>query len=55
LKGDWSIWRVATSTHFRDSLAEIENNWSLDDLYDAHDVIDLLEELDRRRGESPRK
>lgn len=49
------MWRVATSEHFKDTLSDIEKNWSLNDLYDAHDVIDMLEELKRRQEKASRR
>jgi hypothetical protein len=48
------VWKVATSPHFRDTLGDIERDWSIDDLYDAHDVIDMLDELDRRTRKPPK-
>ena len=53
LKDEWTIWRVASSNKFSDSLIDIETLWSLDDLCDANDVLDVLEELERRQNTSP--
>lgn len=40
------IWRVATSERFSDSLVDIKERWSLNDLMGAHDALDMYEELD---------
>lgn len=49
LRDGWGIWQVATSKHFRDTFVDIETLWSFDDLLDSHDVIEMLDELERRR------
>jgi len=40
---DWFIWRIVVAERFKASLAEIEGAWSLDDLVDAHALLDALE------------
>jgi len=45
---DWDIHRVATSRHYADGLTVIQTQWSLDDLYEAHEVLDMYDELERR-------
>lgn len=42
---DWYIWRVLTAEKLTVSMADLHTTWSLEDLADAHDVLDLLDEL----------
>jgi len=37
------------------SFAEVANDWSLDHLYDAHDVIEVLDELEAKRHASDKE
>lgn len=46
----WLLHRVAVSGYYHDSLATIASEWSLQDIVDAHDVIDALDEA---RGKKP--
>lgn len=36
------------SGKYHDSLIDIQERWSLKDLLDAHDVLDLFDRIDRR-------
>lgn len=45
---DWDIHRIATSGRYAEQLTTIQTQWSLDDLYEAHEVLDMYDELDRR-------
>jgi hypothetical protein len=45
---DWWIWRVASHERIKSGLIEIQTQWSLTDILDAHDVIDLYEEAERK-------
>jgi hypothetical protein len=47
---DWDIHRIAASERYSASLTEIQIQWSVEDLYEAHDVLDLYEELDRMQA-----
>jgi len=49
---DWDIHRVATSARYRSGLVEIQTAWSLDDLYEAHDVLDMYDELEHLAARS---
>lgn len=40
------IWRVATDSRIKDTLAEILNKWDLTMLYEAHDVLNALDEAE---------
>lgn len=42
----WLLHRVATSERYHDSLAEIANEWGLDDVLDAHDVLDAFDDAE---------
>lgn len=46
---EWDVWRVASSGKYG-TLAEIERDWSLVDLVNAHDTMDLLEEAQAKGG-----
>lgn len=46
---EWFVWRPVFSTHAGHvAKREIDNDWSVIDLLDCHELIDLHEELDRR-------
>lgn len=45
---DWFFHRVASSDRYSASLREIQDEWTLDDVLDAHLVLDAFEEADRR-------
>lgn len=40
----WPLHRVATSGHYRDSLADISERWSLADVVDAWELCDILDD-----------
>lgn len=44
---DWEVWRVVSSPRFTVSLREIEQEWSLEDLWDANRVLDAFEKAER--------
>jgi len=39
-------WRILTSERFTVSLYELENGWTLDQVLDAHDVLDVFHDHD---------
>lgn len=45
---DWEIHRVASSPRYSSSLREIEESWTLEDLWDAHRVLDAYEDAERK-------
>jgi hypothetical protein len=45
---DWDIHRIAASERYADNLITIQTLWSLDDLYEAHDVLDMYDDLERK-------
>lgn len=45
---DWQTWRIAASPRFSSSLVEIETQWTMTDVHDAHDVLDIYEALDAK-------
>jgi len=49
------IWRIATDVRIKGTLAEILNSWDLHTLYEAHDVLNALDEAEaagRARSQS---
>ena len=44
----WEIHRVVTSEQYKASLIEVQRDWSIDDVMDANEVLDLFEKLSRR-------
>lgn len=43
------MWRIVASPRFSvSSPGELLTTWSLEDLYDAHAVLDMYDELDSR-------
>lgn len=49
LKPEWHIWRVLSSPRFTVTLAELETVWSIDDLFDALDVLELFDALEQKQ------
>lgn len=46
---EWYIWRPVFSDHVKHvSKHEIDTCWSIIDLLECHELIDIHEELDRR-------
>lgn len=43
---DWMVWRIVSSERFSVSLYEIENGWTLDQVLDAHDVLDMYHDAE---------
>jgi hypothetical protein len=52
---NWFVWRVATHERSRASLIEIQTEWSLADLVDAHMALDVHDELQRRLSQRLKK
>jgi len=46
------VWRIASSPRITDTAHAIQTQWSLDDLVDAHKVLDMYDELDRKASAS---
>lgn len=42
---DWPVWRIVSRQMA--TLQEIESSWSLADVFDANDVLDLMDEAAR--------
>lgn len=40
---DWRLHRIAVSTYYKDGLADILDRWTMNELADAHLVLDCLE------------
>jgi hypothetical protein len=38
----WVVHRIVTSKHYRASLVEVQRQWSIDDVADAHQVLDYF-------------
>lgn len=51
---DWWTWRVVLSRDIPDGLAQVRSTWSFIDLYEAHVVLDTLEELRPEPGQEKR-
>lgn len=45
---DWTTWRIVSSERLKAGLVEVETQWSLDDVWDAHEVLDLHEESEAK-------
>lgn len=41
---DWRIWRIVISKHA--TLQEIETHWSIDDLCDANEALDVKSDIE---------
>jgi hypothetical protein len=42
----WAVHRICTSPQYRSSLIEIEREWSVDDVADAHQALDYFAHLE---------
>lgn len=51
---DWDIHRIASSERYSDSYVTICHEWSLDDLYEAHTVLDMYDELAKKEAAAQR-
>jgi len=40
---EWETWRIVASERFAVSLVEVETQWTLKDVAQAHDILDLLQ------------
>lgn len=38
----WVTHRIATSRHYRASLIQLQRDWSIDDVADAHQALDYF-------------
>lgn len=47
------IHRIATSRRYNDSLDTIQTKWSLDDVMDATEVLDMYDVLEERANADP--
>ncbi len=43
----WEIHRIVTSGYYHVSSIEVQREWSIDDVFDAHEVLDAFEKLQR--------
>jgi hypothetical protein len=42
----WHAHRIATSRHYHASLVEVQTQWSIDDVVDAHEALDYFASLE---------
>lgn len=53
---DWMFWRIVGSESFNESLHDIKYKWTIDELMDAHEFLDIQDafaqeaELEAKRG-----
>jgi len=45
---NWELHRIASSEKYSSGLQEIRWQWTLDDVWDAHTVLDLIEEANKK-------
>ncbi len=38
-------WRIVTSDHISDGLIDVQSQYSVEDIYDAHEALDVIEAL----------
>ena len=48
----WYYWRVMISGRFPVTLTEIQNAWTIDDLLDAHLMLNALEDAEAERSKA---
>ena len=49
---DWNVHRIASSNRYSSSLKEVEEDWSIDDVWDANVVLDLYDEAERKAAQN---
>jgi len=40
---NWDVWRIVTHPRITCTLTEVYDQWSIEDLIEAHKVLDMLE------------
>lgn len=45
---DWYRWRLLSSPFLTVTMHELETHWTIDDVADAHDALDVREELESK-------
>ena len=51
----WQVHRIVTSKYYRASLVEVQTEWSLDDVADAHEALDYFDRLEWVKMKALRK
>ena len=51
VEADWPVWRIVLDMQL--SLAEVDREWSLDDVLDANEVLDVAADVQASRKDSP--
>jgi hypothetical protein len=51
----WIVHRIATSRRYTDSLHTILTEWSLEQVLEANDVLDAIEDAERRAWEEQQR
>jgi hypothetical protein len=46
---DWNIQRVLISEHYNETLREINEYWTVNDVQEAHTVLDLIDSQNREK------
>lgn len=46
---DWFLWRPVAAKY--GTLTEVHEHWSIDDLFDAHEVLDVQAEAEAHQAE----
>ncbi len=49
---DWFIWRLVVHPRIQESKQDIEENWTLEEVEIAHQVLDALEEAEEKANGS---
>ena len=52
---NWWVQRIAASERYSSSLIEIQTQWSLADIYEAHMTLDTIEHAEAQAMKSARK
>lgn len=43
---DWEVWRLLTDPRIKATKREIEEDWTLEDLLDAHTALDIRDQVE---------
>lgn len=52
---DWNVHRIASSQRYSSGLKEIEWEWSLEDVWDANQVLDLWDVAEKKAADEARR
>ncbi len=49
------IWRLVLAENLKDGLVDIQRHYSVEDVYDAHEALDILEALNKESSDKAKQ